>query len=151
MKRSLLDLSEGELSRKVVLVRIDANVPMEEGRITDDTRMREALPTIRFLCSSSAKIFLCSHLVSNKLVLVAQLSYSRACSVFDKECTAFIFLIKLQGRPKGCDERFSLAQIAGHLSALLELEVYAALLLKRECVCVYAWLPASSWHAFEFK
>ena len=62
MKRSLLDLVKAEdVSGKIALVRIDANVPMEGERITNDTRLRESLPTIRLLCSSRAKILLCRY------------------------------------------------------------------------------------------
>jgi len=62
-KKSIADLSEKELKGKRVLVRVDFNVPMDKSKnITDDIRIKEALPTIQFLTEKGAKVILVSHL-----------------------------------------------------------------------------------------
>ncbi len=55
-------LKDFDLKGKKVFIRVDFNVPMEKGKILDDTRILEALPTIHYALNSGAKVFLCSHL-----------------------------------------------------------------------------------------
>ena len=54
-------LEEADLQGKRALVRVDFNVPMDGGKITDDTRLRAALPTIHFLSAKGAKVVLIAH------------------------------------------------------------------------------------------
>ena len=57
--RTLDDL--GDIKGKRALVRVDLNVPMADGRVTDETRMRALLPTVLELADKGAKVLLLAH------------------------------------------------------------------------------------------
>ena len=58
-KKTIRDV---ELTNKVVLIRVDFNVPMKNGVITDENRIVQALPTIKYALEQDAKLVLFSHL-----------------------------------------------------------------------------------------
>lgn len=61
-KRTLPELPDSALRGKRVLVRVDYNIPLDAGRVVDDTRIRATLPTLDYLLARDARIILVSHL-----------------------------------------------------------------------------------------
>lgn len=76
-KKSVRDI---DVSGKRVFVRVDFNVPLENGTITDDTRIRETLPTIQYLIEKGAKIILASHLGRPKGQVVEEMRLTPAAN-----------------------------------------------------------------------
>jgi phosphoglycerate kinase len=70
---------ETNLNQKKILLRLDLNVPLDNGKITDTTRIDKILPTINFLLKSKAKIIILSHVGRPKGKIVKELSLKPIC------------------------------------------------------------------------
>ncbi len=113
-KKGINDL---EVAGKKVLMRVDFNVPLDEGQVRDDTRIRAALPTIKALTERGARLVLCSHLGRPKGEVRAELKMDPVAAR----------LSELLGRPVrkldavvGPEVRRAIAQMAEGEILLLE-------------------------------
>ena len=85
--------NETNLNQKKVLLRLDLNVPLDNGKITDTTRIDKILPTINFLLKSGAKIIILSHVGRPKGKVVNGLSLKPICENLKNKLNENIRLI----------------------------------------------------------
>ena len=84
---------ETNLNQKKVLLRLDLNVPLDNGKITDTTRIDKILPTINFLLENEAKIIILSHVGRPKGKVVSELSLKPICEDLKNKLSENIRLI----------------------------------------------------------
>jgi phosphoglycerate kinase len=75
---------EKNLSGKKILLRLDLNVPLDNGKITDSTRIKKILPTLKFLIKQNSKIIILSHVGRPKGNIVTELSLKPICEAYYK-------------------------------------------------------------------
>ena len=81
------------LNQKKVLLRLDLNVPLSNGKITDTTRIDKILPTINFLLKNNAKVIILSHVGRPKGKVVNELSLKPICKSLKNKLNQNIRLI----------------------------------------------------------
>ena len=81
------------ISKKKIILRLDLNVPLKDGKITDTTRVDKILPTINFLLKSSAKIIILSHVGRPKGKIVSSLSLGPICEYLKNKINTNVELI----------------------------------------------------------
>jgi phosphoglycerate kinase len=84
---------EINLSEKKILLRLDLNVPLDNGKITDTTRIDKIIPTINFLLKSNAKIIILSHIGRPKGKIINELSLKPICEDLKKKLNENVELI----------------------------------------------------------
>ena len=85
---------ESNLNNKKILLRLDLNVPLNSGNITDTTRIDKIIPTLKFLNSQNTKVIIISHVGRPKGKIVSNLSLEPICKDLEKKLNQKIRLIK---------------------------------------------------------
>jgi len=84
---------EKDLNNKKILLRLDLNVPLDDGKITDTTRIDKIIPTLKFLIDKNAKIIIISHVGRPRGKIVKELSLKPICENLIKKLNKNIKLI----------------------------------------------------------
>ena len=84
---------EINLNNKKILLRLDLNVPLDNGRITDTTRIEKILPTLKFLIKQNSKIIILSHVGRPKGKVINELSLKPICEDLGKKLNQNVKLI----------------------------------------------------------
>ena len=82
-----------DFNQKIVLLRLDLNVPLKQGIITDETRIDKILPTIQFLLMKKSKILIVSHVGRPKGIVNKDLSLKPICKNLEKKIKRKIQLV----------------------------------------------------------
>ncbi len=119
-KKTITDIS---VKGKKCLVRVDFNVPMKDGVITDENRINGALPTIKYLMDNGAKVILCSHMGKPHNVFNENISLNKkekkaveALPESEREKATLEFIEKAKKDIK----KFTLKPVADRLNELLD-------------------------------
>lgn len=116
-KQTIKDLADRTLSGGRVLVRVDYNVPLSDGRVTDDARIRATLPTLRYLLERNACIILMSHLGRPKGKWTDEFSLRPAADALGQ----FLEVpVRLVSDVVGSDARDAVAAMTGGEIVMLE-------------------------------
>ena len=86
-------INEKNLNNKKILLRLDLNVPINRGKITDTTRIDKILPTLNFLIKQKAKIIILSHVGRPKGKVVKELSLKPICEELQNKLRKKVKLI----------------------------------------------------------
>ena len=85
---------ETELINKKILLRLDLNVPLESGKITDTTRIDKIIPTLKFLIKKNSKIIILSHIGRPKGKILKELSLKPICLNLENKLQQSVKLLK---------------------------------------------------------
>ena len=81
------------LNKKKILLRLDLNVPLKNGKITDTNRIDKVIPTIQFLLKKNSKIIIVSHVGRPKGKNISYLSLKPVCEIISKKIGQKVFFI----------------------------------------------------------